>query len=156
MNTSLIYIEKDNMYLMLHRTKKQNDVNKDKWIGVGGKFEQGESPEECAIREAHEETGLKIKPIFRGVVTFLYNDNDAEYMFLFTAKEFSEKLKQCSEGELEWVKKKKVFELPIWQGDKIFLKQLDENDKPFLLTLRYRGDDLIEAILDGKQTDTDI
>lgn len=152
MNTSLVYIEKDNKYLMLHRTKKQNDVNKDKWIGVGGKFEAGEAPEECAIREAKEETGLTIKPIFRGIVTFLYNDNEAEYMFLFTAKEFSGKLiSTCNEGELKWVDKDMIEQLPLWEGDKIFLRLLDETDEAFLLTLCYNNDTLLYAKLNGKK-----
>lgn len=152
MNTTLVHIEKDNKYLMLHRTKKQNDVNKDKWIGVGGKFEKGEAPEECAIREALEETGLTIKPIFRGIVTFLYNDNDAEYMFLFNAKEFSGTVKKdCEEGELKWIEKSKLLELPLWEGDKIFLRLLDETDEVFLLTLCYNNDTLLYAILNGKK-----
>lgn len=152
MNTTLVHIEKDNKYLMLHRTKKQNDVNKDKWIGVGGKFEKGESPEECAIREAKEETGLTIKPVFRGIVTFLYNDNDAEYMFLFTAKEFSGTVKaDCKEGELEWIEKSKIAELSLWEGDKIFLRLLDETDEVFLLTLCYKNDTLLSATLNGEK-----
>lgn len=152
MNTTLVYIEKDNKYLMLHRTKKQNDVNKDKWIGVGGKFEKGEAPEECAIREAMEETGLTIKPAFRGIVTFLYNDNDAEYMFLFTAKEFSGTLKtDCKEGELKWIEKSKLLDLPLWEGDKIFLRLLEQTDEVFLLTLAYNNDTLLYAKLNGKK-----
>lgn len=152
MNTTLVHIEKDNKYLMLHRTKKQNDVNKDKWIGVGGKFEQGEAPEECAIREAIEETGLTIKPVFRGIVTFLYNDNEAEYMFLFTAKEFSGTVKaDCKEGELKWIEKSKLLQLPLWEGDKIFLRLLDETDEVFLLTLCYNFDTLISATLNGEK-----
>ena len=151
MNTTLVYIEKDDKYLMLHRTKKQNDVNKDKWIGVGGKFEKGEAPEECALREAMEETGLTIKPVFRGIVTFLYNDNEAEYMFLFTAKEFSGTIKACDEGELKWVEKSKLFELSLWEGDKIFLRLLEENDDIFLLTLCYKDDTLLSATLNGEK-----
>ena len=152
MNTTLVYIEKDNKYLMLHRTKKQNDVNKDKWIGVGGKFEQGESPEECAAREAKEETGLTIKPVFRGIVTFLYNDNDAEYMFLFTAKEFSGSIKEsCDEGELKWIEKSKLSELSLWEGDKIFLRLLEMCNDVFLLTLVYKDDALLSAILNGEK-----
>ncbi len=152
MNTTLVHIEKDNKYLMLHRTKKQNDVNKDKWIGVGGKFEKGESPEECAIREAIEETGLTIKPVFRGIVTFLYNDNEAEYMFLFTAKEFYGTVKaNCEEGELKWIEKSKLAELSLWEGDKIFLRLLDETDEVFLLTLCYKNDTLLSATLNGEK-----
>lgn len=120
-NTTLCYIEKEDKYLMLHRIKKQNDLNKDKWIGVGGKFEDKESPEDCVLREALEETGLTLnKPEFRGIVTFVSDEYETEYMHLFTSKSFSGSLKECSEGVLEWVNKKDVYSLSLWEGDKLF------------------------------------
>ena len=126
--TTLCYIEKDNKYLMLHRIKKENDINKDKWIGVGGHFEEGESPEECLLREVKEETGLTLTSWrFRGIVTFLSNEcESAEYMCLYTADGFTGEMCSCNEGELEWVEKYKVTELPIWEGDKIFFLYLHE------------------------------
>lgn len=150
--TTLCYIEKDNKYLMLHRVKKENDLNKDKWIGVGGHFELGESPEECLLREVKEETGLTLTSWkFRGIVTFLSNEwEEAEYMCLYTADGFEGNLIPCNEGALEWVEKAKVTELPIWEGDKIFLQLLKENREFFSLKLRYEGDKLVEAVLDGK------
>jgi len=150
--TTLCYIEKDNKYLMLHRVKKENDLNKDKWIGVGGHFELGESPEECLLREVNEETGLTLTSWkFRGIVTFLSNEwEEAEYMCLYTADGFEGNLIPCNEGALEWVEKAKVTELPIWEGDKIFLQLLKENREFFSLKLRYEGDKLVEAVLDGK------
>ena len=150
--TTLRYIEKDNKYLMLHRVKKENDLNKDKWIGVGGHFELGESPEECLLREVKEETGLTLTSWkFRGIVTFLSNEwEEAEYMCLYTADGFEGELIPCNEGTLEWVEKAKVTELPIWEGDKIFLQLLKENREFFSLKLRYEGDKLVEAVLDGK------
>ena len=152
-NSTLIYLENaQGEYLMLHRVKKAVDVNKDKWIGVGGKFEEGESPDECALREVREETGLTLTDWrFRGVVTFLNEGWDGEYMYLFTATGWTGELaRDCDEGELAWVPKEKVAELPIWEGDKIFLKLLAEDRPPFLLTLEYRDDKLIRAVLDGK------
>lgn len=150
--TTLCYIEKDNKYLMLHRIKKENDLNKDKWIGVGGHFELGESPEECLLREVREETGLTLTSWkFRGIVTFLSNEwEEAEYMCLYTADGFDGKIIPCNEGTLEWVEKEKVTELPIWEGDKIFLRLLKENREFFSLKLRYEGAKLVEAVLDGK------
>ena len=142
-NTTLCHIEKDGKYLMLHRIKKENDLNKDKWLGVGGKFEFGESPEECAKREAFEETGLVLKnPLYRGIVTFVYGDI-TEYMHLFTCKDFEGVIKECDEGDLEWVDKSKVCSLPIWEGDKIFFKLLLEDQGFFSLKLVYKGDSLV-------------
>ena len=142
-NSSLVYVEKDEKYLMLHRVKKENDLNKDKWLGVGGKFEFGESPEECAKREAFEETGLVLKnPLYRGIVTFVYGDI-TEYMHLFTCKDFEGVIKECDEGDLEWVDKSKVCSLPIWEGDKIFFKLLLEDQGFFSLKLVYEGDSLV-------------
>ena len=150
-NTTLCYIEQEGKYLLLHRVKKQNDINKDKWIGIGGKFEENESPEDCIKREAMEETGLSINPIYRGIVTFISDGmNETEFMHLFTATEFSGKLKDCDEGVLEWIPKKKLLEIPHWDGDIIFLTLL-ESDVPFFsLKLTYKGSTLTEAILNGK------
>ena len=150
-NTSLCYIERDGKYLMLHRTKKVNDENHDKWIGVGGKFEEGESPEECMLREVQEETGLTLTAWrYRGIVTFVSNEWSGEYMHLFTADGYSGQLKNCEEGELEWVEKRRLLSLPIWEGDKIFLRLLDSEQPFFSLKLRYEGERLVAAALDGK------
>lgn len=146
--TTLCYIEKDDKYLMLHRTKKVNDENHDKWIGVGGKFEEGESPEECLLREVKEETGLDlISYQYRGIVTFVSDEWGTEYMNLFTATEYTGKIKECDEGELVWVPKSEILNLNLWEGDKIFLKQLEESSEFFTLKLRYEGDKLIETKL---------
>ncbi|MCI5874137.1 MAG: 8-oxo-dGTP diphosphatase [Clostridiales bacterium] len=146
--TTLCYIEKDDCYLMLHRVKKENDANRDKWIGVGGKFEAGEMPEECLLREVQEETGLTLtKYRFRGIVTFVSDEWETEYMHLFTADEYSGDLKACDEGELVWVPKTEIEQLNIWEGDKIFLRLLQENGGFFSLKLRYEGENLIETKL---------
>ena len=150
-NTTLCYIEQDGCYLMLHRVKKENDINKDKWIGIGGKFEDRESPEDCVLREALEETGLTLmKPEYRGIVTFICDDYPTEYMHLFWADRFTGSLKECDEGNLEWVKKEKILSLPIWEGDKIFLKLLDEKCPFFSLKLIYEKGALLEAVLNGE------
>ena len=147
-NTTLCYIEKDNKYLMLHRTKKENDLNEGKWIGVGGKFEKDETPEECLLREVKEETGLTLtKYRLRAVITFQSNMWETEYMYLFTANEFTGELIGCDEGEIEWVDKDKILDLNIWEGDKIFLKKMIEEDKFFTLKVVYDGDDLVESVL---------
>lgn len=131
---------------MLHRNKKENDINKNKYIGVGGHIEHGESPEDCIIREAFEETGLKLKnPALRGFLTFVINDID-EYTFLFTCDDFEGELSECSEGELEWVNKEDVAKLPLWEGDIQFLKLLDTEKEFFSLKLVYVNDVLIEAV----------
>lgn len=150
--TTLCYIEQDDKYLMLHRIKKGNDINKDKWIGVGGHFEEDESPEECLLREVKEETGLTLTSWkFRGLVTFLSNEwPEAEYMCLYTADRFIGEMIPCDEGTLEWIEKSKVSELPIWEGDKIFLRLLNEGREFFSLKLRYEGEKLVEAVLDGE------
>lgn len=150
--TTLCYIEKDNQYLMLHRVKKEKDLNKDKWVGVGGHFEPGESPEECLLREVREETGLTLTSWrFRGIVTFLSNEwHETEYMCLYTADKFSGKLSDCDEGNLEWVEKSRVYDLPIWAGDKIFFRLLEMERNFFSLKLRYEGNVLKEAVLDGE------
>ncbi len=152
-NSTLGYLENARgEYLMLHRVKKKADVNKNKWIGVGGHFEEGESPDECFCREVLEETGLTLAGFrFRGVVTFLSAGWDGEYMYLFTADSWTGELADdCNEGELAWVPKEQVPELPIWEGDRIFLRLLAEDHPPFLLTLEYERDRLIRAVLDGK------
>ena len=164
--TTLCYIEKDGKYLMLHRTKKKNDENHDKWIGVGGKFEPGESPDECLIREVKEETGLTLtKYQFRGIVTFCSDEWEDEYMHLFTATEFERRsqsdcvheqvakadcecplygeLTECREGTLEWVDKEKVLSLPTWEGDHLFLERLLSDDPQFIsLKVVYEGEHL--------------
>ena len=151
-NTSLCYIEKDGRYLMLHRTKKAGDENRDKWIGIGGKFESGESPEDCMLREVLEETGLSLESWrFRGIVTFVSNEWGTEYMHLFTAHGFTGSLRDCDEGELEWVEKSRIPSLPIWEGDKIFLRLLDEGEAFFSLKLCYEGDKLARAVLNGRE-----
>ena len=151
-NTTLCYITRGDEVLMLHRVKKQNDINKDKWIGSGGKFEQEESPDECLLREAKEETGLTLTSWkCRGIVTFLNEGTDGEYMYLFTADGFRGQLKECDEGDLQWVSREFLDELPKWEGDKIFLDLLWQVAPFFLLTLRYRQDKLVEAVLDGKK-----
>ena len=151
-NTTLCYITKGDQVLMLHRIKKKNDLNQDKWIGVGGKFEEGESPDECLLREVREETGLELTAWrCRGVVTFLSDRWPGEYMYLFTADGFRGELKECDEGQLQWVSREFLDGLPKWAGDQIFLDLLWADAPFFLLTLRYRGEILTEAILDGKQ-----
>lgn len=148
--TTLCYLERDEEYLMLHRIKKKNDVNKDKWIGIGGKFERGESPEDCLLREAREETGYRLTDYrLRGIVTFLYNDEEAEYMFLYTAAGFEGEPVLCDEGTLEWVPKRELGRLNLWEGDRIFLKLIEEDAPFFSLKLHYYGDTLSEAVLDG-------
>ena len=150
--STLCYIEKDNKYLMLHRTVKKNDVNKDKWIGVGGHFEAQESPEECLLREVWEETGYTLTSYrYRGIVTFVYGEDVTEYMSLYTADGFTGVPIACDEGELEWVDKEAVLGLNLWEGDKIFFRLLDENQDFFSLKLVYdKTDTLKYAALDGK------
>lgn len=151
-NTTLCYIEKDDSYLMLHRIKKENDLNRDKWIGIGGKFEDRESPEQCVRREAFEETGLTLgKCNYRGIITFVSDKWPTEYMHLFNCSDFSGEIKECDEGILEWVDKQKIYTLPLWQGDKIFLKLIENPNTPFFsLRLEYVGDTLISAILNDE------
>lgn len=151
-NSTLCYILRGNDVLMLHRVKKKNDINHDKWIGIGGKFEFEESPDECMLREAKEETGLTLTSWrCRGLVTFLSEGEEGEYMHLFTADGFQGELIDCDEGDLQWVSREFVDALPTWEGDHIFLNLLWRDAPFFLLTLRYREDRLIEAVLDGKK-----
>ena len=151
--TTLCYIEKDDEYLMLHRIRKKNDdVNQDKWIGIGGHFEEGETPEACILREAKEETGLTLTSFrLRGLVEFISDIWPDEAMYLFTADEFIGEMTGCDEGELEWVKKSRLPELNLWEGDYIFLELLDERESYFELRLVYEGDCLKKAVLDGRR-----
>ena len=148
--TTLCYLERGTEYLMLHRVTKKHDENHDKWIGIGGKFEPGESPEDCLLRECFEETGLTLTRYrFRGIVTFVSDEWGTEYMHLFTADGFTGTPHPCSEGELAWIEKSRLRELTLWAGDRIFLRLLDENVPFFSLKLRYRGEVLVEAVLNG-------
>ena len=167
--TTLCYIEKENQYLMLHRVSKKKDGNKDKWIGVGGHFEEGESPEDCLLREVREDCfvvkspegevyelpfdhGLELVNYqFRGIVTFISDKWEDEYMCLYTADKYIGEIGVCDEGELVWVEKDKIKDLNIWEGDKIFLRLLAENELFFSLKLEYQGENLINAILNGKE-----
>ena len=151
-NTSLCYIEKDGAYLMMHRTKKQSDENEGKWIGIGGKFEEGESPDECAAREIFEETGLSVRGLrCRAIVTFVSDEWGTEYMHLFTAVSDTDAVTDCDEGELQWIKKEDVPSLNVWEGDRIFLRLLAEDRDFFQLKLVYKKDKLTSAILDGNE-----
>lgn len=144
--TTLCYLEQDDCYLMLHRNKKKQDVNENKWIGVGGKFLPGEAPEECLIREVYEETGLTLLDYqFRGVLTFCCDVQEPEYIFLYTSSRFTGTLKPCDEGELAWIPKNKVLDLSLWEGDKLMFRLMDSSNQPFSLKLVYQGDTLIEA-----------
>ncbi|MBQ7801299.1 MAG: 8-oxo-dGTP diphosphatase [Oscillospiraceae bacterium] len=151
-NTTLCYVLRGDQVLMLHRVKKKNDINHDKWIGIGGKFEPGESPDECLLREAKEETGLTLTDWkCRGVVTFLCDQAEGEFMYLFTAEGFEGQLTECNEGDLQWVSREFLDRLPKWEGDQIFLDLLWQDAPFFLLKLRYEGDKLVEAVLDGRR-----
>ena len=150
-NTTLCYLEEGSRYLMLHRVKKENDLNHDKWIGVGGKFEADESPEDCLLRECWEETGLTLTEYrYRGLVTFVSDTWDTEYMHLFTATAWTGEPHPCDEGDLAWIEKSHLLSLPLWAGDRIFLRLLEENAPFFSLKLRYEGEKLAEAVLNGR------
>ncbi|MGN0298283.1 MAG: NUDIX hydrolase [Lachnospiraceae bacterium] len=155
--TTICYIEKDDSYLMLHRIKKKNDINHDKWIGVGGKFELNESPEECMLREVKEETGLSLTDYrLRGIITFILDGKMLEYMFLYTASAYTGEIIECNEGELVWVPKSKLEELTLWEGDKIFFRLLEERQDVFSLKLHYSPEDvLLEAKLDNMELPLD-
>ena len=151
-NTTLCYLEQDGRYLMLHRVKKEHDENKDKWIGIGGKFEPGESPEDCALREVREETGLTLTDWdYRGIVTFVSDEWGTEYMHLFWSDRFTGTIRDCDEGVLEWLDKKELLTKNIWEGDRIFLRLLDERVPFFSLKLVYAGDELHRAVLNGRE-----
>ncbi len=147
-NTTLCYIEKDGKYLMIHRVKRKGDGNDNKWLGVGGHFEDGESPFDCVLREAREETGLTLlSPKYRGIVTFVSDEYETEQMHLFTCTEFTGQLTDCDEGTLEWVEKSKLRELPLWEGDFIFLDLLRTRNDFFALRLEYKNDKLVSHTL---------
>ena len=151
-NSTLCYLERGDEYLMLHRVKKAHDLNHDKWIGVGGKFQEGESPEDCILRETWEETGLTLTEYrYRGLVTFVPDQAPTEYMHLFTATGWTGSPHPCDEGELAWIEKAALLRLPMWEGDKIFLDLLDRDVPFFSLKLRYEGDRLTQAVLNGKK-----
>ena len=149
-NTTLCYILQEGRCLMLHRVKKENDLNKDKWIGIGGKFEDKESPEDCLLREVREETGLSLTDYrYRGIVTFVSDRWPTEYMHLFTATGFTGTLKECDEGELEWLAWERLTQIPHWEGDEIFLRLLEQEEPFFSLKLCYEDEDLVHAVLNG-------
>ena len=155
MNTTLCYLEQDGKYLLLHRTKKKNDLNAGKWIGVGGRFEPGESPDECLVREVKEETGYSLRSWrFRGIVTFDADDApETEYMHLFTSSDFIGDETVCDEGELRWVPIEEIERLPLWEGDRVFLRLLREDASFFSLKLVYRAGELRETFLNGRKID---
>lgn len=143
-NTTTCYIEKDGKYLMLHRVKKKNDMNEGKWIGVGGKFEEGESPEECLVREVKEETGLILNSYeLRCIVTYVSDKYETEQMYVFTSSDFKGKLIECDEGTLEWINKENILDLNIWEGDKFFIEKMQKDNNFFTLKVEYKGDNLI-------------
>ena len=151
-NTTLCYLEQDGSWLLLHRNKKKNDPNHDKWIGIGGKFEENESPDDCVRREFREETGLELtKYRYCGIVTFVSDCWEGEYMHLFHATGFTGALRECDEGVLEWVPIEQINALPAWEGDKIFLALMQQNRPFFSLKLVYEGEHLAEAVLDGER-----
>ena len=151
-NTTLCYIERGDEWLLMHRVKKENDLNRDKWIGLGGKLEENESPEECLLREVREESSLTLtRWRYRGIVTFVSDIWEGEYMHLFTADGFEGKIGECDEGTLEWISKEKFKSLPQWEGDKLFLDLLDTDSHFFSMKLCYEGDKLTFASLNGKR-----
>ena len=150
-NSTLCYLERSGAYLMLHRVKKRHDLNQGKWIGIGGKCEEGESPEDCLLRECREETGLSLTAYrCRGLVTFVSDQAPTEYMHLFTATGWTGTMCQCQEGDLAWVEKERIGDLCLWAGDRIFLELLERDVPYFSLKLQYQGDSLVQAVLDGK------
>ena len=150
--STLCYLEKDGKYLMLYRNKKKNDENAGKWIGVGGKFEANESPLQCMKREIFEETGFLVKSAaLRSIVTFVSDEYETEYMFLYTVSEFEGDLSTCDEGDLKWIDKDKIYDLPMWEGDRIFLERIAKDHPYFDLKLVYEKNKLVSAILDGEE-----
>ncbi len=150
-HTTLCYVIQDGRYLMLHRVKKKNDANEDKWIGIGGKFEDKESPEDCMLREFREETGCLLTDYrYRGIVTFVSDRFETEYMHLFTASRYEGVLSTCDEGVLEWIPKDRLSSLHLWEGDRVFFDLLEKNIPFFSLKLVYQGDRLEKAILNGQ------
>ena len=151
-NTTLCYIENENKYLMLHRSGKKKDGSGGKWMGIGGHFEEGESPFDCVIREAYEETGLTLlEPHYRAVVTFNSDEYESEQMHLFTCKRFEGEVTPCDEGELAWIDKTEVKCLNMWNGDLVFLNLLDTEKNFFSLKLTYKGEELQEYYINGKK-----
>lgn len=143
--STLCYIEKDGKYLMLHRTKKKKDINKDKWLGIGGKFEEGESPEECLVREVKEETGLTLTAYkLRCIVTYVSTNWETEYMYVFTSNDFTGELIECNEGDLQWIPKDKITKLNTWEGDKIFVEKIQKGNSFFTIKFNYDGEKLIK------------
>lgn len=142
--STVCYIEKEGKYLMLHRTKKKNDINEGKWLGIGGKFKDKESPEDCIIREVKEETGLTLNSVsLRGILTFINTICETEYIYVFTSNDFTGNLIECNEGELKWVEKEKVTSLNLWEGDKIFVEKIKEESPFFTIKYVYDGDTLL-------------
>ncbi len=152
LNTTLCYIKYEDKVLMLHRTKKEEDPNEGKWIGIGGKFLENESPEECMLREVYEETGLELESWnYRGIVTFVSDKWEGEYMHLFTALAKTDDIIECNEGELCWVEGKNLSQLNMWEGDRVFLKLLEDGEPFFSLKLVYKGEKIQDIILNGNQ-----
>ena len=150
-STTLRYLERGDQYLMLHRTRKANDANHDKWLGIGGHIEPGETPMDCILREAREETGFKLLDCrYRGIVHFRSDRWEDEEMYLFSATSWEGAQIPCDEGDLEWIDKRRLFTLTLWEGDRVFLKLLEEGRSDFDLILRYEGEHLAEAVLNGK------
>jgi len=150
-NTTLCYIENNDKYLLIHRVKKKNDCNQGKYIGIGGHFEENEGPYDCVVREVKEETGLDISPVYRGIITFVSDKYETEQMHLFTATEFSGEVGECDEGNLCWIEKSRRGDIPMWEGDYIFLDLLEKRSDFFTLKLSYIGDTLTEVFIDNKK-----